>query len=400
MLLALGLDPAPVIAAAGLDPALLEDAENLLPASWLGRLLSACGSATGCPCLALRVGARAGLSSLGMVGLLMQNSPTVADALGSLIRHGHLYHPEIVPTLEITDGTAVLRYRILPADLVGSDESAECALAAGFRIMRALCGPEWLPGEILLARGIDGRAAAFRQVFGVPVRSNEEASTLVFPARWLDQPVAGADLGFQRLLERQVAHLEDMSDEPLVDQIRRSLRPLLLGEGCSAARAAGLFALHSRTLSRRLKAEGFSFQRLVDDVRYELACHLLRNASMPLARAAAALGYSEASAFTRAFRRWSGTTPKAWRIRTASALSRERDARQEPALVPRLVLRPVPARAGPSGACTVGVPVADHRIVEEAPGAPGLGRASQLCGGGMFRCQPACAQRIFPRDCP
>ncbi|MGH1572575.1 AraC family transcriptional regulator ligand-binding domain-containing protein [Methylobacterium sp. P31] len=129
-LLALGVDPAPLIAAAGLDPALLEDTENLLPASWLGRLLDACGMATDCPCLALLVGTRAGLSSLGMVGLLMQHSPSVADALGCLVRHGHLYHPEIVPTLQIRDGAAVLRYRVLPADMAGSEEAAECALAA------------------------------------------------------------------------------------------------------------------------------------------------------------------------------------------------------------------------------------------------------------------------------
>ncbi len=326
-LLALGIDPAPLIAAAGIDPALLKDADNLLPASWLGRLLDACKVACGCPCLALLVGTRGGLSSFGMVGLLMQHSPSVADALHCLVRHGHLYHPEIVPTLQVTDGAAVLRCRILPADTAGSEEAAECALAAAFRMMQALCGPDWCPSEVLLARGVEGRAADFRRVFEAPVRAHEEAGALVFPACWLDYPVVGADLGFRSLLEHRVADLEDMSDEPLAAQVRRSLRPLLLGEGCSAARAADLFAMHSRTMSRRLKAEGLSFQRLVDEVRYEIACHLLRNTSIHLAQAAVALGYSEASAFTRAFHRWSGTTPKAWRLQAASGLLREVDTR-------------------------------------------------------------------------
>lgn len=364
-LLALGIDPAPVIAAAGLDPGLLEDTENLLPACWLGRLLSACGEATGWPCLGLLVGARAGVSSLGVVGLLMQHSPTVADAIGCLVQHGHLYHPEIVPTLQLRHGVAVLRFRILPADAVGSEEAAECALAAGLQILRALCGPEWVPSEILLARGVDGRMATFQKIFGAPVRSDEEASALVFPARWLDQPVSGADHGFHLLLAHQVAHLEDLSDEPLVDQLRRSLRPLVLGEGCSATQAAGLFAMHSRTMSRRLKAQGLSFQGLVDDIRYEIACHLLRNASMPLARTAAALGYSEASAFTRAFRRWSGTTPKAWRLRTTSDRARERDVLQRPMLTPPISVILPAAHVSPPGAGRIGVPLAGRQILLE-----------------------------------
>ncbi|MPR12412.1 helix-turn-helix transcriptional regulator [Microvirga tunisiensis] len=92
------------------------------------------------------------------------------------------------------------------------------------------------------------------------------------------------------------------------------LRTELLTNQCSAATVADRFAIHRRTLSRHLRAEGAGFQSLVDETRFEIARQLLSQTRIPLSEVAVALGYSEASAFTRAFRRWSGQSPAAWRL--------------------------------------------------------------------------------------
>jgi AraC-like DNA-binding protein len=313
VLLDLGFDPDEVIASADIDPRTSDDGGRALPAATLAHLLDVCARQTGCPHIGLLLGARARTSSFGMVGLLMQHAPTVAEALRCLIQHGHLYHPGTVATLETRDGTALLRYAVSPAEADGGIQVVDSALAAGFRILRALCGSDWLPSEVLVSHRAQGSQAAYRRVFEVPVRFETEDTALVFPARWLDQPVLGADAGFRRILERQVRELEQLHDEALSGQLRRSLRTLLLRKRCTAEQMADVFAMHRRTMSRRLRAEGHSFQNLVDEVRYDIARHLLANAHMSLAEVAVALGYSEASAFTRAFRRWSGLTPKAWR---------------------------------------------------------------------------------------
>jgi AraC-like DNA-binding protein len=73
--------------------------------------------------------------------------------------------------------------------------------------------------------------------------------------------------------------------------------------------------MHSRTLGRRLDDFGTSFQRLVDESRFEIARQMLEDTSLDVMEIAASLGYARASAFTRAFRRWSGTTPALWRLR-------------------------------------------------------------------------------------
>lgn len=100
---------------------------------------------------------------------------------------------------------------------------------------------------------------------------------------------------------------------PLTEDLRRLLRTELLRDTCSAASAARVFSMHRRTLNRRLNAEGFGFRQLANEIRFEIACELLENTAMALNQIAAALRYSEMSAFTRAFRRWSGLTPSAWR---------------------------------------------------------------------------------------
>jgi AraC-like DNA-binding protein len=81
----------------------------------------------------------------------------------------------------------------------------------------------------------------------------------------------------------------------------------------SADQVAELFSMHRSTLNRQLGKLGTSFRALVDEVRFEVARQLLEDTRMEIVHIASLLGYSNASAFTRAFRRWSSTTPAEWR---------------------------------------------------------------------------------------
>jgi AraC-like DNA-binding protein len=101
---------------------------------------------------------------------------------------------------------------------------------------------------------------------------------------------------------------------PLTEDLRRVLRTELLRDACSAATVARHFSMHRRTLNRHLRTEGFAFRQVANEIRFEIACELLENTDMALSQVAAILRYSELSAFTRAFRRWSGQSPSAWRI--------------------------------------------------------------------------------------
>jgi AraC-like DNA-binding protein len=95
--------------------------------------------------------------------------------------------------------------------------------------------------------------------------------------------------------------------------MRRVVRNLLLGGRGSLDQVAQVFSIHRRTLNRRMRDRGVTVRGLVEEVRYDIACQLLRETDLKAVEIAAVLDYADAASFTRAFRRWSGTTPSAWR---------------------------------------------------------------------------------------
>jgi len=243
----------------------------------------------------------------------MQHSPTVGDALRSLVRHHHLQDRGAAPQLAVDGDIAVLSYAIYEPGVESVDQISDAVMATIVKLMRTLCGPEWFPAEVMLPRSRPADLTSYRRLFGAPVRFNEETAALVFPACWLDHRIAGADAVVHDLFYERIAELEAAFEVDFRDELRRVLRSRLLSRNCSAEKIADLFSMHRRTLNRRLSAEGTGFRTIVEEMRFEIACQMLAGTMMPFIQIAAALSFSEASAFSRAFRRWSGQTPTAWR---------------------------------------------------------------------------------------
>jgi AraC-like DNA-binding protein len=195
------------------------------------------------------------------------------------------------------------------------EQILDAAVGVTVTILRTLCGSDWRPSEVLLPRTALADQALYRHHFRAPVRFNQESATIVFPVRDLDLGIAGADPMLRAMLEEKIQHLKGAQGCELSDDIRRLLRTRLTSNHCSADDIAELFAVHRRTLSRRLKDGGTGYRGISNEIRFEIARQLLEDTMVPLGEIAAALGYSEASAFTRAFRRWSGHTPTAWRAK-------------------------------------------------------------------------------------
>lgn len=308
-----GIDPNPLIREAGLDPRLFDDGANVIPHAALGRLLVLSVARTNCAHFGLLVGGRATIQSLGMVGRLMQHSDTVGDALRALVSNLSIQNRGAVPSLIISDGAALFTYSIYQPQVESADQISDGAIAVTVNALRTLCGSEWNPTEVLLPRTAPVDQEPYRRHFRAPVRFNQESATIVFSAQDLDIRIAGADPMVRALLEERIQQLKGAQGSEFSDDIRRLLRSRLTSNRCSADDIADLLAMHRRTLSRRLKGSGMGYRAIANEIRFEIARQLLTDTQVPLAQIAAALGYSEASAFTRAFRRWSGQTPKTWR---------------------------------------------------------------------------------------
>jgi AraC-like DNA-binding protein len=309
----LGQDPDIVLAAAGLDPHILDDPEGVIDFSAVGRLMQQCVEATGCPHFGLLWGQRTGISGMGLVGMLGQHSPDLGTAVRNVILYFHIHDRGAVPRLTVSDGRALVGYTIYQPAAEATAQIYDGVIAITNNVLRTLYGPGWQPSEVLLARAKPLDAEPYRKVFRAPMRFGAEQSAVVFPAAWLSHPIPGADPTLLKKIHDRIAAVDSIGGGDIVVQVRRILCNLVMSGEASMDAVAAIFSVHRRTLNRRLRERGVTFRQLFEEVRRQLARQLLRDTDLPVLTIAETLGYGDAPAFTRAFRRWCGTTPSAWR---------------------------------------------------------------------------------------
>ncbi|MGZ8273649.1 MAG: AraC family transcriptional regulator [Burkholderiaceae bacterium] len=306
----LGGDAEAVFAGAGLERSTFSRPDNRVSFAALASVLDRAATNTGCAHIGLLAGRMFHLSNMGVVGELVRNSPTVGAALEALTVHHHLNSEGGLAFLLNRGDYVDLGYAMYHPAVPGSAHMHDAALAAGMNIMLELCGPTWKPYEVLLPHAKPHDVAQYRSFLKVVPRFDAESSVLRFPARDLARRVPDADPQAYRRCE----HAARVAGAPeFMQQIYRGLRRLMLENRHSGDDLAQMLSLHRRTLNRRLKAEGTTFQRVLDEVRFEIAQDLLRHSNVHLDDIAATLGYAAVTPFMRTFRRWSGTTPGQWR---------------------------------------------------------------------------------------
>ena len=310
-----GVDPLQVLREAGIDPKLFEDPDSLITYQARGRLMSRAVSRSGCQHFGLLVGERMQLQSLGLVGLLARNAPDVGSALRIIVKYLHLHARGAVMKLSTDRRLAHLSYDAHQDRTVAADQIGDGAVAMMLNVLRTICGPDFRPIEASFAHREPEKVMPYRQFFRVPLRFNAEHYSLSFPRKWLDLPVQGADAETARLLQKQVGAIDTRHGEGLPEVVRGVLRTALMSGLASADKISAMLSMQVRTLERRLEEAGTSFHDLLEGVRFEVSCQLLKDTTLAIGEIAGILGYGGASSFTRAFRRWSGTTPGNWRKR-------------------------------------------------------------------------------------
>jgi AraC-like DNA-binding protein len=310
----LGVEPRRAFANADVDAGLFDNPECTIDYQALGRLLTVCVKLTGCAHFGLLVGARATIGSFGHLGALMRHSPTVGEALRVLLLHLYLHDRIAVPVLlQPEPATALLGYSTTTTGMESVDQLYDGAIAIAFKLLLELCGPAWKPAVVQFAYRPRAGATPYRHVFGVPVRFDAEVSGIAFSATWLKQPIDGADPAEHALVSHAIEQYKAMNPAPFAQQVQRVVHQLVLAGALSSASVAGLFAISERALRLRLHANGTNLHAIVETTRHALAKQLMQDTRLSLAEVAAALGYAGPSGFSRAFRNWTGMSPRQWR---------------------------------------------------------------------------------------
>ena len=305
--------PEQILAEVGLDLALFEDPDNSISFVDVGRLLNLCAKRTGLAHFGLLVGQQAGPAAVGQLAELMAHAPNVGTALHSMILHVCLNDRGAVPTLTSEDGIAKLGNAVYIPMHEGIRQISDASLAIVCNLLRALCGETWAPAEVRFSHSAPRNNKPYEVFFRSPLVFEAEENALVFPARWLQQPLPGADIKQHILTVKRLTTIEAGMGIDFQEQVYSILRPLIVSQTCSSEHLARMLSMHPRTLNRRLQDQGTSYREIVGKLRFEVAKQFLLDTNMSLIKISTLLGYADASVFTRAFRHWAGITPSAWR---------------------------------------------------------------------------------------
>jgi AraC-like DNA-binding protein len=309
-----GVAAGPILRRFGLDGAdAFANPDATIPFATGARFFAAATRASACPHFGLLVGQHGDIATLGAIGFLLQNAPDVHTALQDLVGHLELHDRGAAAYLRVEGEAAVLGYEVYVKDVEGTDVVSDCAMAIAWNIMRALCGTAWQATEVRLRRARPPDVEPYRRFFRAPLHFNAEHSCLVFSSDWLQQPVRLADPGLREHFRTRVEEMLAYSHLSFRDEVKRSLVMSLGKTDCSREQIARQFDLHPRTLNRRLKEAGTSFRALRNETIHVMARQLLRDTRRSIPAIATLLGYSDATAFDRAFTRWEGTSPGKWR---------------------------------------------------------------------------------------
>lgn len=262
----------------------------------------------------LRYGRALRTDELGALGLSMKTAPTVGDALNRLAR----YVLVLSDTLEYEfldrrwGKIFVLNGR--PHHRRGAALANECALAAVTSALRQVVGASLELREVTFRHPALSIAESHRTYFGCPVNFEATLDGIHLDHKQLERPTALADDGLSAYLLAQLEELRAQSSQrSLVAEVRGAIADALPDGQPSKSQIARRLGMSERTLHRRLAEESESFQELATVVRRDAAESLLGSDTHNVAEVAFLTGFADQSAFTRAFKRWTGTTPAAFR---------------------------------------------------------------------------------------
>ncbi|MGA4634915.1 AraC family transcriptional regulator [Pseudomonas solani] len=274
------------------------------------RLLVTAAQALDDPLLGLHVGQTISARHLGVLGSVLLACGNLDAALVRLERYLRLVFDVIPMHRRDGEGWCELAWDITqyqPGALVN-----ETGFVAMVQFCRALVRGTVNPLSIDFNHAGPSDTAPYERFFGCPVRFNQPEAVLRFPSRLLELPLKSPDPALVSLLEQHADGLlaQLPQQEEAVELVRKAITRALREGEPGIEQIGSRLHLSPRTLQRRLQEAGTSFRKELNLVRHELALSYLRDPRLQIMDIAMLLGYSEHSAFTRAFKEWSGQSPQ------------------------------------------------------------------------------------------
>ncbi len=302
------------LVAAGIDPQLIEDGRMRLTMEAYQRAIDAAIAVSGDPAFGLHMGEQATSAMFDVIGHLAEHAETLRQSLQIATRYSRLMAEGHEPELCETGELAAFRLPTMRGDFAPIRLTAEFAMSALWNMLPRFAGPGTRPNRVAFAYRAPAYVAEYRRLFGDAAHFDQAFTEIEFPRMWLDRSHLYRSPDIFTLLETQaeraLGRLE--RDAPLVERVQEALatagpRPATME---AVARELGMSA---RSLRRQLSTEGVNFGQLVERSRIVAAKRMLQDPRTTIQEAAYAMGFAAPAAFHRAFKRWTGMTPKQYR---------------------------------------------------------------------------------------
>jgi AraC-like DNA-binding protein len=315
--MAKGADEKTLLERAAIDPVLLEDQDNRILFPNYIALMRTAKELCNDPALGLHFGELNDLARVSVVGLIGSASETLLEAFAQLNRYGRLViefdgGPDRFRLEQKDGGLWMVDNRENPDDFIELTESTWA---------RLICGPRQF-GVMQIAEAVHVTHAApayrdeYERIYGCPVTFESSWNAMRVDMRWMTHKISQQPrYVFGILSARAEQLLKDLESAKTVrGRVEALILPILHTGRASMETIAGKMALSRQTLFRRLKKEGTTFEKVLDELRHKLALHYLGGKKASVNETAYLVGFSDPAAFSRAFKRWTGQSPRAMRL--------------------------------------------------------------------------------------
>jgi AraC-like DNA-binding protein len=303
-----------ILPALGLDVSELADPDMRVPHRVAFRALEEAERRLGDPTLGLRAGALSDASDFGLLDRTLAAAPNLGAAYALAARYYRIMDDASNLMLSVEDDLAIWRLRTID-DTTTPPAANDYAVMASLSFERRTVSVYEPPLEVRLAHPRPSHADVYERHFGCSVRFGAPENAIVMKKTRLEVPMLRANARMSSAFEHQLKHVYDRlsADRRATERVRQEISQQFYRGTVSMEKTARRVGMSVATLRRRLGEEGTTFSAIVDDLRHKLAERYLRATEPSVGEIAFLLGFSDVTAFARAFRRWTGVSPSEFR---------------------------------------------------------------------------------------